>query len=196
MQLKAGSSVLLTLMGVIFTPFAQAHMVTTETMGLISGLVHPLTGTDHVLAAIATGIWVAGSGGSHTRAVIAAFLGMLGLGAIAGFTGISLALVEPVIALSVIAMGALIALRMSVPRVVAPAVAGGFAMFHGYAHAVGVPIMDSAVWYLLGLLLTTSLLLGAGTVLGRWLAKYESRVPVGLAGGFIALIGSMLLTTA
>jgi urease accessory protein len=196
MQLKVGSSVLLTLIGVIFTPFAQAHMVTTETMGLISGLAHPLTGPDHILAALSAGIWTAVIGGSHARSVAAAFLGMLGVGAIAGFAGISLAMVEPAIALSVIAMGALIALRVSVPRVVAPVVAGGFAMFHGYAHVAGWPVTASAVWYLLGLLIATSLLLSTGAALGRWLAKFESRVPVGLAGGFVALIGSMLLASA
>lgn len=196
MQLKAGSSVLLALTGVIFTPFAQAHMVTIETMGLISGVVHPLTGADHVLAAVAAGIWAMVSGGSHARSVIAAFLGMLGLGAIAGIAGTSLALVEPMIALSVIAMGALITLRVSLPELVAPAVAGGFALFHGYAHAAGLPAMVSSAWYLLGLLMVTSLLLGSGVALGRWLAKSESRVPLSLAGGFVALIGSMLLASA
>ena len=196
MQLKAGFSVLLALTGVIFTPFAQAHVVKTETMGLISGLVHPLTGADHVLAAIAVGIWATVSGGSHARSIITAFLGMLGLGAIAGFAGISLALVEPVIALSVIAMGLLIVLRVSPTRMVAPAVAGGFSVFHGYAHAAGLPVMASSVWYLLGLLMATAFLLGSGVALGRWLAKSESWIPMGLAGVLVALLGSMLLVTA
>jgi urease accessory protein len=196
MQLKAGSSVLLALIGVIFTPLAQAHMATTEAMGLVAGIVHPLTGADHILAAVAAGIWAAVSGGgSHTRTVVAAFLGMLGLGAIAGFAGISLALVEPLIALSVIAMGALIVLRVSLPQMVASALAGGFALFHGYAHAAGLPLMTGAVWYLLGLLSATSLLLSCGVALGRWLAKSESRVPLSLAGGFVALVGSMLLAS-
>jgi urease accessory protein len=196
MQLKAGSSVLLALAGVIFTPLVQAHTVTSETMGFFSGVVHPLTGADHVLAAVAVGIWAAVSGASRTRSVITAFLGMLGLGAVAGFAGVSLALVEPVIALSVIAMGALIALRVPLPRMVAPAVAGGFALFHGYAHAAGLPVMANSAWYLLGLLMATAFLLGSGVVLGHWLAKSGSRVPLRLAGGFVALIGSLLLASA
>jgi urease accessory protein len=196
MQLKSGSSVLLALMGVIFTPFAQAHIVTTETMGLLSGVVHPLTGADHVLAAVAAGIWAALSGDSRARSVIAAFLGMLGLGAVAGFAGASLTLVEPVIALSVITLGALIALRVSLPRLMAPAVAGGFALFHGYAHAAGLPVMAGSAWYLLGLLMATSLLLGSGFALGCWLVRSGSRVPQGLAGMFVALIGSLLLAIA
>jgi urease accessory protein len=197
MQLKSRTSVLLALTGVIFTPFAQAHIVTTETMGLLSGVVHPLTGADHVLAAIAAGIWAAAvSGGSRARSVIAAFLGMLGLGAVAGFAGTSLGLVEPVIALSVITLGVLIALRVSLPRLAAPAVAGGFALFHGYAHAAGLPLMAGSAWYLLGLMMATSLLLGSGVALGRWLVKSESRIPLHLAGGFVALIGSLLLASA
>jgi urease accessory protein len=196
MQLKSRTSVLLALIGVIFTPFAQAHIVTTETMGLLSGVVHPLTGADHVLAAIAAGIWAAVSGGPRARSVVAAFLGMLGLGAVAGFAGASLGLVEPVIALSVITLGVLIALRVSLPRLAAPAVAGGFALFHGYAHAAGLPLMAGSAWYLLGLLMATSLLLGSGVALGRWLVKSESRIPLRLAGGFVALIGSLLLASA
>jgi len=196
MQLKSRTSVLIALMGVIFMPLAQAHIVTTETMGLLSGVVHPLTGADHVLAALAAGIWAAVSGGSRARSVIAAFLGMLGLGAVAGFAGASLGLVEPVIALSVITLGVLIALRVSLPRLMAPAVAGGFALFHGYAHAAGLPLMAGSASYLLGLLMATSLLLGSGVVLGLWLVKSESRIPLGLAGGFFALIGSLLLASA
>jgi urease accessory protein len=196
MQLQSRTSVLLALMGVIFTPLAQAHIVTTDTMGLLSGVVHPLTGADHVLAGVAAGIWAAVSGGSRARSVIAAFLGMLSLGAVAGFAGTSLGLVEPVIALSVITLGVLIALRVSLPGLVAPAVAGGFALFHGYAHAAGLPMMAGSAWYLLGLLMATLLLLGSGVVLGRWLVKSESRIPLRLAGGFVALIGSLLLASA
>jgi urease accessory protein len=196
MQLKSRTSVLLALMGVIFTPLAQAHIVTTDTMGLLSGVMHPLTGADHVLAGVAAGIWAAVSGGSRARSVIAAFLGMLSLGAVAGFAGTSLGLVEPVIAMSVITLGVLIALRVSLPVLVAPAVAGGFALFHGYAHAAGLPMMAGSAWYLLGLLMATLLLLGSGVVLGRWLVKSESRIPLRLAGGFVALIGSLLLASA
>ena len=195
MPLKSRTSVLLALMGMIFTPLAQAHIVTTETMGLLSGVVHPLTGADHVLAAVAAGIWAAVSGGSRARSVIAAFLGMLSLGAVAGFAGASLGLVEPVIALSVITLGVLIALRVSLPGLVAPAIAGGFALFHGYAHAAGLPMMAGSAWYLLGLLMATSILLGSGVGLGRWLVKSESRIPLRLAGGFVALIGSLLLAS-
>jgi len=196
MQLKIRTSVLLALLGVIFAPFAQAHIVTTETMGLLSGIAHPLTGADHVLAAIAAGIWAAVSGGSCERSIIAAFLGVLCLGAIAGFAGASLGLVEPVIALSVITLGVLIALRVSLPRLVAPAVAGGFALFHGYSHAAGLPLMAGSAWHLLGLLMATSLLLGSGVALGRWLVKSESRIPLSLAGGFVALTGSLLMASA
>jgi urease accessory protein len=121
---------------------------------------------------------------------------MLGLGAVAGFAGSSLGLVEPVIALSVITLGVLIALQVSLPRLAAPAVAGGFALFHGYAHAAGLPLMADSAWYLLGLLMSTSLLLGSGVASGRWLVKSESRIPLRLAGGFVALIGSLLLASA
>jgi len=196
MPLKASSTVLLLLMGVIFTPFAQAHTVTTEMTGLIAGVVHPLTGADHILAAIAAGLWSALAVSATFRSITAAFLGMLGLGVFAGLAGIPLSLAEPVIALSLITLGALIVLRVHLPRVAGYAVMGGFALFHGYVHAVEMPMTASAVWYAAGLLLTTSFLLISGNALGRWLRQAESRVPARLAGGFVVLIGSLLLVSA
>jgi urease accessory protein len=196
MQLKAGTSVVLALTGLILAPLAEAHTVTTQTLGLIPGITHPLTGVDHVTAALAAGIWVAVSGANHGRSVIAAFLGMLALGALAGFAGASMPMAEPVIALSVVAFGVLIALRVPLSRLVAPAVAGGFALFHGYAHAAGLPVTAGSGWYMLGLLVATACLLGSGIVLGRRLIVAESRFPLHLAGGFFALIGSILLAYA
>jgi urease accessory protein len=196
MRLKAGSRVVIALTGLIGAPLALAHTVTMQTPGLIPGIVHPFTGLDHVMAAIGAGLWGAVLGRNQSRSVIAAFLGMLSLGAITGLAGASMPLVEPVIALSVVAFGVLIALRASLSGLLASVIAGGFALFHGYAHATGLPLTAGSVWYLLGLLLATAFLLGSGLVLGRRLSVCESRLPLQLAGGLFALIGSMLLAYA
>jgi len=193
MLLKTGSRVVIALTGLIIAPLALAHTVTSPTLGLIPGVVHPLTGVDHVLAAVAAGIWGGVSTGRYSRSVIAAFLGMLALGAIAGFAGVSMPLVEPVIALSLVVFGALIALRASWSGTVASVIAGGFAFFHGFAHAAGLPPTAGAGWYLLGLLLATALMLGSGLVFGRRLVVSESRFPLQLAGVIFALTGSLLL---
>jgi urease accessory protein len=193
MLLKTGSRVVVALTGMIITPLALAHTVTSPTLGLIPGVVHPLTGVDHVLAAMAAGIWGGVSTVRHGRSVIAVFLGMLALGAIAGFAGASMPLVEPVIALSVVVFGALIASRAEWSGLVAGAIAGGFAFFHGFAHAAGLPPTAGAGWYLLGLLLATAFMLGAGLVFGRRLVASGSQFPLQLAGVFFALSGSLLL---
>ena len=77
MLLKAGSRVVVALIGLIIAPLALAHPVPTETVGLVSGIVHPFTGMDHILAALAAGLWGAVLGGARSRSVVAAFLGML-----------------------------------------------------------------------------------------------------------------------
>lgn len=196
MQPKVGLRIVFVFMGLIITHLAQAHPVTAQTLGLIPGIVHPLTGVDHVLAAMAAGLWGAVLGGAHGRSVSIAFLGMLGVGAIAGLFGVSMPLVEPIIALSVIILGILIALRIPLSVLVASAVAGAFAFFHGYAHAAGLPATTGSGWYLVGLLLATAFLLECGNMLGRWLVVSESRLPLRLAGGFFALSGSLLLVYA
>jgi urease accessory protein len=196
MQRKVGLHTVFIFMGLIIAPLAEAHPVTAQTLGLIPGIVHPFTGVDHILAAIAAGLWGAVLGGAQGRSVSIAFLGMLSLGAIAGLVGVSMPMVEPIIALSVITFGVLIAFRVPLSALVASAVAGGFAFFHGHAHAAGLPETTGSGWYLVGLLLATALLLGCGNVLGRRLVVSESRLPLRLTGGFFALIGSLLLVYA
>ena len=55
-------------------------------VGLVSGILHPLTGTDHLIAIVAVGIWGAQLGGAPaiwmlpiTFPVVMAFGGVLGV---------------------------------------------------------------------------------------------------------------------
>ena len=48
---------------------ASAHEQTGLIGGLTSGILHPLTGLDHLVAMVAVGLWGAELGGDHTTAI-------------------------------------------------------------------------------------------------------------------------------
>lgn len=193
MQLKVRTRFLVTLAGLIFAPFAQAHTGGVEATGLVAGFMHPLSGVDHLLAAVTMGAWASLSGGIRLRAMAAAFPGMMAIGVLAGLNGIALSFADPAIALSVISLGFLVALAVRLPQLVALAVVGGIALLHGYVHGTEMPVTASVTGYAGGLLLATALLFASGVVSACLLMNGKSRSTARVAGGFIALTGSLLL---
>ena len=97
--------------------------------------------------------------------------------------------VEAGIALSVLAIGALIAGRRGLREGALLALVGGFAVFHGAAHAAEMMAYDS------GFLASTALLHGLGLAIAAGLVALPARVaPVRLAlGGAMALTGLAML---
>ncbi|MCL5444434.1 HupE/UreJ family protein, partial [Lactobacillus johnsonii] len=76
-----------------------------------SGLLHPLTGADHLLAMVAVGVWSAlavgagGGGGVGVLRVPLAFVALMLVGAVLGLAGLALPAVEPMIAASLLVVG-------------------------------------------------------------------------------------------
>lgn len=134
--------------------------------GFAAGLVHPLTGADHLLAMVAVGLWAAGLGGRAVWALPGAFVGALAAGAVAGVAGLALPGVEPGILASVMVLGALAALAVRMPMGVAVAGVAGFGLLHGLAH--GAEVTGSFAPYAVGFTLTSLALHLAGLGLGRW----------------------------
>lgn len=108
--------------------------------GFGSGLLHPLTGADHLTAMLAVGLWSGFVMPRHLWAGAAAFLGAMILGAGFGLGGGALPLAEPMILASLLVFGALLALsrRGQSARATGLSLAAiaVFAAAHGYAHAV------------------------------------------------------------
>lgn len=176
---------------------AVAHTGIGETSGVAHGLAHPLGSLDHVLAMVAVGFFAALLGGRALWLVPAAFAAMMAVGGATGMAGISLPFVEVGIGLSVVALGAAIALRLDPPLAAAMAVVGVFAIFHGYAHVAEMPDTASGLGYGAGFILATTILHGAGVGLG--LTTERIGAPGGMRvaralGGAIALAGVVLLS--
>ena len=120
-------------------PPAFAHSVEGMGGGLGAGLLHPLTGPDHLLAMVSVGIWGAELGAPAIWLFPVAFPLMMATGAVFGIIGVPLPATELLIALSVTVLGAMVALAQRLPLWVAALIIGVFALAHGHAHGVELP---------------------------------------------------------
>jgi len=159
---------LTTLSLLAISPAAFAHPGHLAGSGFTTGLLHPFTGLDHLLAMIAVGLWAAQRGGRYLFVIPASFVIMMALGAIAGASGIALPLVEPGILGSLVVFGLLIALDVRLPLATGMVVIGVFALFHGYAHSIEMPLRAHIADFGSGMLLGSIALLLVGIGAGRF----------------------------
>lgn len=159
------------LLALLWAPAAFAHVGPAEAGGLLTGLLHPLSGGDHVLAMLAVGLWGAQLGLPALWVLPVAFPLVMAMGGMLGFLGVPLPGVEIGIAASAIVLGAAVAFEVRPPLVIAALVVGCFAIFHGHAHGTELPPGQSALLYSLGFVIATgglhALGIGIGTVHGR-----------------------------
>ena len=137
---------------------------------LVSGFLHPMTGADHVLAMVAVGLWAALLGGRALWLVPSAFVATMVAGFAFALAGGALPLVEPTILASVVTLGVLVALAVRVPAGIGMAVAGFFALFHGYAHGTEMA-GGSGLSYMAGFAIATAALHGVGLAAGLGLTR-------------------------
>jgi urease accessory protein len=175
---------------------AFAHPDIGHLTGFAHGFLHPFDGADHVLAMVAVGLLAARLGGAALALVPLSFLAMMTAGGVLGAAGVPIPLAEAGIGLSVVALGASLALQLRIPLVGAMAFAGLCAMFHGHAHGSEMPAATSAFGYGIGFVLATGLLHLAGIAVGFGLARLSepnSRRMARIAGGAMALSGAGML---
>ena len=182
----------------VLTPtLAFAHTGVGDTHGLIHGFMHPVTGLDHVLAMVTVGILAWQLGGRALWALPGAFLAAMAVGGGLGMAGADVPFVELGIALSVVVLGAAVALGARAPLAVAVGLVGFFAIFHGHAHGTEMPADAGGLAYGFGFMLGTTLLhlagLATGVLIGR-LAESRGQSCVRGAGGLICIAGLLIAT--
>jgi urease accessory protein len=125
------------------------------------GLLHPMTGADHLVAMLTAGMWAALIGGWALLIVPLAFVAAMLSGFCLALAGLHLPHVEPMILASLVVFGLATASGLSMTPYLAALVVGTFALFHGYAH--GVEHGDAAAWpFATGFVLGTLVLLVTG----------------------------------
>lgn len=175
---------------------AYAHVGVGDAHGFTHGFAHPLSGIDHILAMTAVGLFAAHLGGRAIWLVPASFVGVMSVAGVLGAFGVPLPFIETGIAISVIALGLIVAFEVKVPIAAAMALVGFFAVFHGHAHGAEMPEDASGLAYGVGFVVATALLhafgVGIGFVLGR-AASLKGEKILQLSGCAISLVGAAIL---
>lgn len=177
---------------------AMAHTGVGATGGFAHGFWHPITGLDHVLAMVLVGMLAWQLSGRALWLVPATFVLVMAVGGALGVAGIAIPLVELGIALSVVVLGAAVALGIRAPVAVAMGIAGLFAICHGQAHGAEMPADASGLGYGLGFMIATAALHAGGLGLGFLVGAAGDRYGLVMrsAGGLAALAGVAILTGA
>jgi urease accessory protein len=158
---------------------------------LFAGFTHPFTGLDHLAAMVVLGMWSAMTA-KRLWAAPLAFAAMLLVGALLGLSGVVMPVVEPMIAASVLVLGLLLATNLRLPVAAGAAVAALFALFHGAAHGIELGGANAPL-AILGMVIATALLHGAGIALGLAMKRSSVWLPR-MVGSAVALGGVLLLS--
>jgi len=175
--------------GMLLACGVEAHPLHDAQASFSGGLLHPLFGWDHLLAMIAMGIGAHRLAASARWRIGVAVILALGLGMFGGVMGLRLGAIEPLLALSLLALGILVARQVDLPSVMRVALFGGFALLHGYAH--GSEMQPSALFgfYAFGVLCASSGLFLLGLGGAQWARRVNSRWT---SRGGLALAGAGL----
>ncbi|WP_291295023.1 HupE/UreJ family protein [Elioraea sp.] len=160
--------------------------------GLIAGVLHPLSGADHLAAMLAVGLWAGIVGGVRRWAWPATFVIAMVVGVVAGWSALPAPGVEMEIAASIAALGGAIALGWSPPLAIGAIAIAAFGAAHGFAHGAGMASGALLDPHAAGLVAATAALHAAGLALAPLLVRGRPLAPR-LAGGALASLGFVLV---
>lgn len=156
-----------------------------------AGLLHPLSGVDHILAMTAVGLLAAKRGGKALMLWPAAFIAAMMSGYGLGLMNHGAVSLEPGVLASVIVLGVLATSTASMPTAPGLGLIGLFGLCHGFAHGAEAP--GGAGWaYPIGFAVSTTALHGLGLMLGVIVLKLNRPVLLRFAGAGVALGGIVL----
>jgi urease accessory protein len=159
----------------------------------VHGLMHPVLGPDHLLAALGIGIWAA-LFGSKYRAPVVFVSGMI-LGLVTGAKGWMFPAFENGISLSLLFVGACLVAGVRKESGMVLALIAAFGACHGNAHGLETPRGGLSVDGAAGLVLSTVALHATGIALSAWIARstteHRTRQFARLMGG--GLLGAVFL---
>lgn len=187
-----GSSTLLAL--ALMASVANAHTGASVAGGFLSGVLHPVTGWDHVIAMVAVGLWGVFLGRPAIWMLPVVFPLVMAFGGALGVIGMPLPHVETGIALSALVLGLAVAMAVKPPLWIAAAIVGVFVIFHGHAHGTELPGAANPFAYALGFVVATGCLHILGIAFGTLMRWPIGETAVRAGGVAIAAAGLGFLT--
>lgn len=175
---------------------AWGHSESGQASGFVAGLLHPVSGLDHVLAMVAVGLWGAQLGNPALWMLPVTFPLVMAFGGFLGLIGVQLLGIEIGIALSGVLLGLAVATKLQPPLWVAIMGVAVFAIFHGHAHGTELPAGASGLTYSLGFVIATGLLHASGITIGLLQHWPQGKLALRWLGGAISLVGTYFLYRA
>ncbi len=170
-----------------------AHPADTGAIsGFVSGMSHPFSGLDHLLAMVAVGLWASLLDRKAFWVLPATFISAMAIGSALGLSGFALPFVEEGILVSVLLFGALIAAAARMPMAFSIGLVALFALFHGNAHGAEMSANVSAVEYTVGFCLATAILHATGVAAGLLSLSLKAKRLVRIGGLAIVAAGLLL----
>ena len=162
---------------------ALAHPGHGERAGFVAGLLHPLTGMDHLLAMLMVGLWAGIAFPKRWWVCPAAFVSFMlaGFGWGAGGGGFPFA--EGLILASLVGLGGALLFDLRPPLALGTGAVAVFALGHGYAHGAEMPAGGHPLGFVAGFVLTTITLHAAGIAVAWQSRRMDSRVLGRVIGG-------------
>lgn len=161
--------------------------------GFVDGLLHPITGLDHVVAMVAVGLWGAQLGRPAIWVLPITFPLMMAIGGFIGVIGIPLPGVIVGIALSGLVLGLMIAAALRPPLPLAALLVAAFAILHGHTHGTAMPLAGAPLVFGAGFVIATGLLHLCGIALGLLIRWPFGAALIRVGGGVIAAVGAFFL---
>lgn len=172
------------------------HEIIGNASDFLQGFGHPISGLDHLLAMVLVGMLAFQIGGRALWLVPGTFVAVMAVGGTLGMAGVRMPLVEVAIGISVILLGATVTLGVRLPVAATVIAVGIFAIFHGHAHGLEMPLGTATYTYAAGFMVATAMLHLAGiclsSIVGRISGSY-STILTRLPGGAAALGGLAIL---
>ncbi|MEZ5508240.1 MAG: HupE/UreJ family protein [Gammaproteobacteria bacterium] len=196
---KSGSMGIATLAGglaLLASGPALAHTGHGDAHGVLTGLAHPFSGLDHILAMVAVGLWAAQMGRQALWLLPLVFPAVMALGGAAGMAGWALPGIEVGIALSSVVLGLMVLGKVQLPALAASLLVGVLAVFHGFAHGAELPASTSGLQYAAGFVIGTLVLHLIGAGVGSVHRNKAMEVVLRGLGAGIAAGGALFLSAA
>lgn len=188
---RAATLIGFVLTGVSMSGVAAAHPG-HDTNGFAAGVLHPLTGVDHIFAMVAVGVWALRFGAGSKWLAPAAFISFMTVGSVLGAYSTISPFIEYFIAASVLVLGAGIVFSARIPASAGLAVIAISALLHGGVHGAEAE-GGFGMLYLAGMLAATLALHVSGMALAALVKQRFGEGGIRWCGMPIALGGAMML---
>ena len=167
-----------------------------EAATFAAGVLHPMSGLDHLFTMVAVGVLASGLAGRRVWALPALFVAGMALGGVIGAALGAGSVAEMAVAVSVVLLGAALVAGSALAFPLLAGLAAAAVVAHGFVHGAEAA---GTLAFAGGVLLATASLHAAGVAAGLALRHQAAPAALavrGLAGGALGLYGLALLAGA